>query len=374
MEDNIDEEIAELFAKYGEEDSIADYRIEDFSFKELGYVGYYTLNYENESLADVFLNWYDVWAIKKEGEKNINAFLTDENLTKFLDEQAFMDIVSGQAFVPEDFLYIVRQKLPFMVKEQKLFRLNETLEISNKAYCVEMSPSDIGQMVETLKQQAKERNLLAKRKMDARYREKHYGDRRKKRTFEEKLARKIKKLKETPKRKITPEINKRLYYLETQAEKKHLQYLANREVFAERCRNWRKNNAERLKKIVQEYRQTHKAEIAKIKKRYYMRHKTELLAKAQEWRKENPDRVKATSHVNYMKNKEKRLEQNREWVKNNPEKRKAQKAKSYAAHAEEIKAKQAERRKKLRWKNKTGVKVMSLLQGIIKAKSETTGR
>ena len=75
-----------------------------------------------------------------------------------------------------------------------------------------------------------------------------------------------------------------------------------------------------------------------------------------------------------MKNKEKRLEQNREWVKNNPEKRKAQKAKSYAAHAEEIKAKQAERRKKLRWKNKTGVKVMSLLQGIIKAKSETTGR
>lgn len=373
-EENIGEEIAELFAGYGDEESIADYKLEDFSFEELGSVSYYTLNYDNESLADVFLNWYDAWATKTAKEKNINSFLADENLTKFLDEQAFMDIVSGQAFVSEDFLYIVRQKLPFMVKEQKLFRLNEKLEISNKAYCVEMRASDIRQTIELLKQQEKEQKLLAKRKMNAQYRERHYDETHKTKTFDEKLDEKIRKLRRELKGKPAPEITKKLYYFEKQAKKKHQQYLENKELFAERCRIWRKNNAERLKQIVKDYRQTHKKEIAKIKKRYYMRHRTELLEKAKEWREENPDRVKATSHANYMKNREKRREQNREWIKNNPEKRKAQKAKEYAAHAEEIKAKQAERRKKLRWKNKTGAKIMSLLQGIIRSKSETTGR
>ncbi len=401
-EDALEREIAELFAEFSVFDdenvtSVYSY----LSYDETKALSYYNHNYENESLSDVFINWYNACLTESCSTENIETFLGRQGVQDFLTAEAFQDIVGGSAFVPTEFLYIIQQKIPFRLTGRTLNRLNDKLHNSDSTYCVSMPMAKVMELRSQIQEEKKEKKRLYNREymrrnktlvkakaheywlqnkqyikvLQAEYRQKnrekinHKRRQRWHENFEERLKDRIRLFKKYYQNRMTPELNKKLYYLEYEALRKHNYYLANKEAFRERCRKWRDENPERLKKILKEYRRKHAARIAAVKRRYYRNHKEVLLAKAKAWREENPDRVKETSRRNYAENREKRRAQNKEWIKNNPETRQQQKARYRAAHAAEIAAKEAARRNKKRFKNKTGAKILGLLQGIIQTRS-----
>ena len=366
-DDSLKNEIYDLFSECGMEVAGNNVALNsNFSFGELDNLNYNLSGYENETLSDVFLNWYDNWAFRKSETKGVKAFLADEKLLRFISEDDFMALISGNAFVPDEFLEVIKYKLPFAITIQKLERLNTELKLQNDTYVLNISQKDVARELEVLKLNEQKLQEIRKQEQNARRKLKNYELKRlnNKKSYEEELKDRIEKLKKENVENISPEINKRLYYLEKEALRRHEYYLQHKDEFRQRCLEWRSRNTDRLKEIAKAYRATHAEEIAEIKKHYYQRHRTKLLAKTQEWREENPEKVKENSRFNYAKNKEKRRAQNKEWVKNNPEKRKMQKANYYAAHAEELKAKSEKNRKKKRFRTKTGPKIMALLKAI----------
>ena len=369
--DLIEREVAELFAEFDIEayDDVSS-ASSILSYNEASTSGCYIRNYENESLSDVFINWYNSYSAE-----SLKGFLSQQEVQKFLTPEAFRDVVNGNAFVPTEFLYIIRDRLKFKISARKLDRLNREVKDNNFSYCINMSIPEIMQMRMTLQMQKKEQKKHELRDYAIAYRQQNREEINRKRrqrwreNFEERLESRIRLFKKRYHDRMTPELNKKLYYLEHEALRKHNYYLANKEVFRERCRKWRDENPERLKKILKEYRRKHAARIVSTKRRYYEKHKAELLEKAKTWRENNPEKVQETSRRNYAQNRDKRREQNKEWIKNNPEARKEQKARYRAAHAAENAAKEAVRRNKKRFQTKTGTKILGLLQGIIQARS-----
>lgn len=369
--DLIEREVAELFAEFDIEayDDVSS-ASSILSYNEASTSGCYIRNYENESLSDVFINWYN-----SRSAESLEGFLSQQEVQKFLTPEAFRDVVNGNAFVPTEFLYIIRNRFQSKISARKLDRLNREVKNNNSAYCINMSIPEIMQLRAILQKQEKERKKNKFQDYAIAYRQQNREEINRKRrqrwreNFEERLESRIRLFKKRYQDRMTPELNKRLYYLEHEALRKHNYYLANKEVFRERCRKWRDENPERLKKILKEYRRKHAARIASIKRRYYEKHKAELLEKAKTWRENNPEKVQETSRRNYAQNRDKRREQNKEWIKNNPEARQRQKARYYAAHAAEIAAKEARRRNKKRFQTKTGTKILGLLQGIIQTRS-----
>ena len=369
--DLLEREVAELFAEFDIEayDDVSS-ASSILSYNEASTSGCYIRNYENESLSDVFINWYNSYSAE-----SLKGFLSQQEVQKFLTPEAFRDVVNGNAFVPTEFLYIIRDRLKFKISARKLDRLNREVKDNNFSYCINMSIPEIMQMRTTLQMQKKEQKKHELRDYAIAYRQQNREEINRKRrqrwreNFEERLESRIRLFKKRYHDRMTPELNKKLYYLEHEALRKHNYYLANKEVFRERCRKWRDENPERLKKILKEYRRKHAARIVSTKRRYYEKHKAELLEKAKTWRENNPEKVQETSRRNYAQNRDKRREQNKEWIKNNPEARKEQKARYRAAHAAENAAKEAVRRNKKRFQTKTGTKILGLLQGIIQARS-----
>lgn len=301
--DDISMEIGNIFADLNADDVLMVQHLMPEEWQGLNYRvsdGFY------ENLSDVFIDWYDVWAAQN-NNGSVKEFLKKERLYDFVSEKQFIDLLGAEAFVPDEFLEVIRRKLPFKIYNFTLVGLNNRIKEAG-GYCIDMSKQQIEDFLLKLKK-----------------------------------SRKI----NTP---------------------KHDYYLQHKQEFYDRCVSWRAKNKEHLKEVLKQYRQTRAKEIAEIKSRYYKRNKETLLAKAQQWREENPEKVKENSHKNYVKNREKRMQQNKEWIKNNPEARKAQKQRYYEAHAEEVKARMVRNRNKKRFRTKTGVKILALLQGIVNSR------
>ena len=79
------------------------------------------------------------------------------NYQKFLTPEAFRDVVNGNAFVPTEFLYIIRNRFQSKISARKLDRLNREVKNNNSAYCINMSIPEIMQLRAILQKQEKER-------------------------------------------------------------------------------------------------------------------------------------------------------------------------------------------------------------------------
>jgi hypothetical protein len=93
-----------------------------------------------------------------------------------------------------------------------------------------------------------------------------------------------------------------------------------RECNRERTREYREKYPDRVKESQRKHSKTEKASIRR-KRHYHSKGKYT----AAEWRKNNPDKVKA----NYKRRNEKAKEYKMEWIKNNPEKVREQRRKTY---------------------------------------------
>lgn len=184
----------------------------------------------------------------------------------------------------------------------------------------------------------------------------------------------------------------------TEKLRKFIYYLEHREEFKNRCRLWRENNPERYRELCAGYRRNNAERIKEHKQKYYAAHKEDILAKNREWRGNNKEKVKESSQRYYQEHREKRREQNRDWINNNPDRRKEQKRRAYEnnkekileknalwrrenpdkakaqqaryreAHASEIKARAKLAKSKIRFRTKTGGKILGLLAGIMNSK------
>lgn len=102
LTDNITQEIDEMFAEFSGYRylGVSSSLFEDMQiFEGPRNTDYHPINIFNENLADVFINWYDVWAAQHGNNGDINAFLRAENLHELLNKEQFVDLVGGRAFV-----------------------------------------------------------------------------------------------------------------------------------------------------------------------------------------------------------------------------------------------------------------------------------
>lgn len=72
-----------------------------------------------DSVPEIISEWWSSTG------KDINTFLKDEHLSEILDEQMFINIITGKYNLDIKFLLLIKEKIPCDMQIEKLYRLNQ---------------------------------------------------------------------------------------------------------------------------------------------------------------------------------------------------------------------------------------------------------
>lgn len=225
------------------------------------------------SLSEIFLEWY---LFDSSTEKDVQKFLTDEDLTDIFKESDFMDLMCGTAYLDEELIKLVLLKLPFHISTNKLQYLNfYTSYLNPNARLIKSTDKTIAKM-----------NTLSKLKLQEK---------------KDKEKQRDKKYYETHK-----EINK---------QKKHEYYLKNREKIQEANKLWIINNLEKHLAYQKQYRLEHLEESREYHKQYRKNNAEVVSERKKKCYNAKKEQYLQHHHEYYETNKDKLLAQNKIYYK-----------------------------------------------------------
>ena len=337
-------------------------------------ISHYTLL---DDIPEMLCEW---WSATK---KEVRTFIQDEGLSEFVDDKTFIDILLGKYYFSNYFLMLIREKLPYNISIEKLYRSNKKFIQSHRAASKLIVDDRL--IIKALKgvyaqkkddRDAYIKNWHLKHKLNgaeavARYRMLH----------KEEIKESKKKYRETHKEEIRAYKKSRR---EKDNEQQRQRYHRDIEKSREQGRTYQKK-----------FYQKHKTEILAQQAEYRLLHREEILERARQ-RMENEEyrlRVRERGRANYRKNsaeiqqrrKQKRLQNleqakalEREYGKTyrekNREKINARNRANYQNKLLENRKINAEKQKKYRnkkrFKEETGKIIMPLLNALLLSKKE----
>ena len=337
-EDYIGREVAELFAEY---DNGLYVSIDNAEFSSS--FSSFSIYEKNDaqllsSIPEILCSWY---ADENGKYKNIDDFLKSNRLENFLTARDFTAVINSKALLPASFLPLLQRKLPFNIGLKRLEDINRQHYIqSKKARPLIMNTKLIVKEIQRIQQERK-----AKREAELKaYRE----------AYAKKYAERIKAY-------------RKKYYQEHKTEnsercKQYYQVPEHRHKAIESARQWAAQNPEKRKEI----------------KLRYLRKNPDY---HKNYREQNRDRVlmgKQLSHLKkrYAENPDETLLQKIQFMEANLDNA-SEYRRQYEAEVEARKAQtkinianyRKKQKSKIRFKKKTGIKILALLQGIIAARS-----
>ena len=220
------------------------------------------------TLSDVFKEWY---LFDSSYEKDIQRFLSDEQLTDIFTESEFMDLLCGTAYLDEKLLKFIQPILPFYISLKKLEHINS--QHPQKAYLIQPTESIIKKTEEILKQCATTRKATIKQNK-AKYRATH-----------------------------REQINEydRMY------RATHLERAKEREA------QYRATHKEQIKQRDKRYHERNKEKIRKQQKEYYEKTRNQHLERRKQYYAENKEQCKKANKEYYQKTKEQRKIKQRQY-------------------------------------------------------------
>ncbi len=238
------------------------------------------------TLSDVFKEWY---LFDSSHEKDIQQFLSDEQLTDIFTESEFMDLLCGTAYLDKELLVFIQTILPFYISLRKLEHINS--QHSTKAYLIQHTESISKKIEEIIKQCTI--------------------------THEEKTKK-------------------------TKAQ----YYAAHKEQIAEYGKIYRETHKEEIKERKKQYQITHKDYLVEYRKKYHETHKEEIRTRNKKWLAKNPEynkkRAQKPQRKTYMK------EYHKQYAMQNSETIKKRQHAWYEANKAKCAEQDKQRRQKLR--------------------------
>ena len=336
-------------------------------------VSHYTLM---EDIPEMLCEWWS------STQKDITAFLADEGLSEFLDEKKFIDVLLGKHYFSNYFLMLVKEKIPYNVTIEKLYRSNKNFIKRHQE--AELLKVDDALIISVLK------DTYAKRKKARTQYIREWHENNKSRGIaararyyllhRDKELEYKKKYRETHKEEIRAYKQSRR---EIENEQQRRRYHADIEKNREKKRLYNQNMSEeqkaKAKQQKAEYDRTHRDEINQ-RIREHMKDENCRRIKREKDRaryKKNAKKIQAKRSEQRLQNIEQCRAKEREYGKIYREKHReeirAKSRASYQANLEQNRLKNAEKQKqcraKKRFRTETGPVVMSLLDAIIKAKT-----
>lgn len=328
-----------------------------------------------DDIPEMLCEW---WSSTK---KDLHTFLVDEGLTQIIDDKTFENIVLGKYYFSNYFLLFIKEKLPYNVSIEKLYRHNknfikehkeaEELRV-NEELIVKWLKDFYAQKSTKRKQSIFEWQQTHKSKM-AEARARYYQ------THKEKEKEYKKQYRETHKEEIRAYKRGRR---EIENEQQRKRYHANIEKEREKRRLYIQNMSEEQKaKLAEhkaEYDRTHREQI-NARVRQFMRDESHRYARREKDRvryRKKATEIQAKRKLQRLENLEVAKTKEREYGKvyrnKHREEINAKNRASYYENLEENRKRNAEKQKifraKKRFKTETGPMVMRLLDAILLSK------
>lgn len=286
-------------------------------------------------LGDIFKEWF---LFDPQTPRSIEVFLQDEQLSNIFTENQFMDLMCGKAYLDDQLVSFVHKKLPFDIKESKLYRLNHDAMLKN-AYCIiahNKAMEDIAKQLQAKKQEYEKNCRIRERVYSQNYRDRNA----------DKINARIRE-----KRANSPEFREKERAYRQRPDVKKRNNISSKK--------YKQNNPEKVRASNKRYKTDHHDEILqKNRARYYNNHeRCKQLARknSKAYAQRHPDRVRETR---------KRCHAN--WVLNHKEQLAQYKHDYNQEHATEI----AEKKRKIREQTKLLVTKCPVLAFIMKLKTE----
>lgn len=340
-------------------------------------ISYYTLL---TSIPEMLSEWWSY------SGKDVKNFIKDEDLSEIIDEKTFADILIGRYKFTNQFLSLMRAKIPYDITLDKLYFLNKTFEKEHpeaETLCVDSDKLHLLLRKIYLQKKEKRKNQIlnwqkehkeSRAKIRALYLEKH----------KEEIQKRRKEYRETHREQIKAykESHREISNLR-QRERYHADIEKSREKGRLHQKQYREQNKEKIHERDRKYRAEHKEEIkqnrqSRLENEEYRTHVREI--------------KRANYHKNAARIQQKRKQQRLEKIEEALIKERQYGAVYRNKHRDEINARGRQKyqenltenrkksvirtkkyRNKLRFKNTTGKIIMPLLSALAihKANSES---
>ena len=100
-------------------------------------------------------------------------------------------------------------------------------------------------------------------------------------------------------------------------EQDHKYYVETKAHYLEQCKRWATDNKEKIREHEHQYYLENREKILEQNKIYYQKNKKHHLEQCKRWRLQNKEKIKESEHQKYLQNKEKILAMNKRWQINN---------------------------------------------------------
>ena len=316
-------------------------------------------------------------------EKDLQSFLKDEGLSEVIDEQTFIDIVLKKYYFSDRFLVFLKDKVPYNVSIEKLYRRNKTfMKKHPEAECLKLNEELVSRLLKGVYDQKKEDRRQYVRDWHMEHKaegieasHKYYQLNKEKIRIRKKIYRIVHKEEIKAYKKSRREIEN---------EQQRLRYHADIEKSREKRRLYNQNMSEEQKAKLTEYKaecsRTHREQINE-RERERMKDETNRLRKQQKDRAryhQNSAEIQEKKRQKRLNNLEEARAKERAYGKTYRDKHREEiREKNRAKYQEnllESRKKGAERQKsycaRKRFREVTSKMIMPLLSALILSKKE----